>query len=108
MTTIENIQTIQGVQLVRGASGRVKIIVTVINDGATPRLGVDDFRIFINGRPATNNTYMTVRAGTVVCTYTPEPDYAASIWGANADAGGHITLAAGESKTATITFNDIP
>jgi hypothetical protein len=88
-------------------SPRLRIVKTVINnDGGTKR--VSDFVLKIDNVDIANNTYRNVDANEIH--YVSEinlPGYAASAWGRDCNPDGSITLKLGESKTCTITNNDI-
>lgn len=78
---------------------------TVTNDdGGT--LTQANFLVAIDGDSSTWGSH-DVDAGDYVVSETTQPGYAAGDWGGDCDADGNVTLAPGETKTCTITNNDI-
>ncbi|MGH9910346.1 MAG: hypothetical protein ACRD32_06865, partial [Nitrososphaerales archaeon] len=81
------------------------VIKKIINDnGGT--LSIGQVTLKIDGSQVTNGTVNTVSAGTHTVSETVIPGYTATITG-DCAANGSVTLASGESKTCTITNNDI-
>ncbi len=66
----------------------------------------NDFPVFITGQAASwgNNT---VSAGSYVVSETTLPGYTPSAWSVNCDANGNVSLLPGETKTCTITNDDV-
>ena len=76
----------------------------VINDNGGS-LEVADFPLFINDTNVTSGVANKVEPNSYVVSETNQPGYAATFSG-DCDANGNITVAAGESKTCTITNDD--
>ncbi|HJU44342.1 MAG TPA: kelch repeat-containing protein, partial [Vicinamibacterales bacterium] len=83
------------------------VVKTVVNDnGGTKQ--VPDFGLFVNGSPVTSGASNTLAANTLyTVSETSLAGYAASAWGGDCAADGTITLQPGDSKTCTITNNDV-
>jgi Prealbumin-like fold domain len=75
------------------------------NNGGTATAA--DFQAKIDGNDVAWGTPITVSAGSHTASEVTLPTYAASSWGGACAANGSVTLAAGESKTCTITNDDI-
>lgn len=76
-------------------------VVKVVDNTAGGTLTPGDFPLFLDGNPVTNGVASSVSPGTYAVTETNATDYVASY---SADCStGSITVAAGESKTCTIT-----
>ncbi|MBI5310168.1 MAG: DUF11 domain-containing protein [Actinobacteria bacterium] len=93
----------------------LKVVKQVVNDnGGT--LAPADFSLWVksggshvSGSPAPGSsagTSYTLPAGSYVVGETQQEGYTSSIWG-DCAANGSVTLAAGQSKTCTITNNDV-
>jgi cysteine-rich repeat protein len=84
-----------------------KLTVTkvVVNDHGGP-LQVSDFPLFVNGSPVTSGQEAGVDAGVATITETGNSGYAPTFSG-DCAADGSITLAPGETKSCTITNDDI-
>ena len=83
------------------------VIANVTNDNSGS-LGPGDFPLFIDGVAVSNGVGVTVSPGSHTVTGTGATGYSPSPWGSHCDPGGTITLAAGGSKTCSITYDDIP
>jgi hypothetical protein len=68
----------------------------------------DDFAQFIDGNPVSWGVPVPVSPGPHTASETPLAGYAASAWGGDCATGGTVTVALGESKTCTITNDDLP
>jgi len=78
---------------------------TVTNDdGGT--LTQSNFPVAIGGTTAQWGSN-TVAPGTYTVSETQQPGYSAGSWGGSCTAGGSVTIADGETKTCTITNNDV-
>ena len=75
--------------------------VVVNNDGGTA--SASDFTLLVDGNPVASGVPVSVAPGAHVVSETGGPTgYTASISG-DCDAQGNVTLAAGETKSCTIT-----
>jgi hypothetical protein len=80
---------------------------TVTNDDGGVKM-ISDFPLFIDAFPVTSGVATTtLPPGTYTVSETSDAGYAASVWGGNCAADGSITLADGDTKTCTITNDDI-
>ncbi len=78
---------------------------TVVNDnGGT--LTQANFPVAINGNTAQWGSN-TVNTGSYTVSETQQPGYTAGNWGGDCDATGHVSLTSGQTKTCTITNNDV-
>ena len=86
-----------------------KIVVTkvVINDNGGTK-GVSDFPLFVGTSTVTSGATSTFNSGSYTISETNNDDYTATISGDCNPITGAVTLSAGETKTCTITNNDIP
>jgi hypothetical protein len=82
------------------------LVKTVKNDNGGGLAAVD-FPRFIDGIPVSWGVPVALDAGLHTATETAQAGYAASAWGGDCAANGTITLALGETKTCTITNDDI-
>lgn len=79
---------------------------TVVNDnGGT--LQQADFPVAISGTTASWGSN-TVSSGTYTVSETQQTGYQAGDWGGDCSAAGAVTIAPGQTKTCSITNNDIP
>jgi len=83
----------------------LKVIKTVVNDNGRTKT-VSDFPLFVNGASVVSGATNTFSPGAYVVTETSDPNYTAAFSGA-CDASGNVSLAPGDSKTCTITNDDI-
>src|SRR3990167_7033526 len=83
----------------------ITVVKVVINDNGGS-LEVADFPLFINDTNVTSGVANKVEPNSYVVSETNQPGYAATFSG-DCDANGNITVAAGESKTCTITNDDV-
>jgi hypothetical protein len=83
----------------------LKVIKTVVNDNGRTKT-VSDFPLFVNGASVVSGATNTFSTGAYVVTETSDPNYTAAFSGA-CDVGGNVVLAPGDSKTCTITNDDI-
>jgi len=83
------------------------VIANVINNNSGS-LGPGAFPLFIDGAPVSNGVGVTVSPGSHTVTGTGAAGYDASPWGGHCASDGTVTLAAGQSKTCTITYDDEP
>lgn len=79
---------------------------TVVNDDGGTKT-VSDFPLYINGKAAVSGTAYTLDAGSYTATESGLSGYTATAWGTDCNADGTITLAPGDTKTCTITNNDV-
>jgi len=77
----------------------------VINDDGGSALP-DDFNLMLNSQPVTNGETIPVDPGTYTVTETLLPGYTFLVFSGDCDQNGVLTLAAGESKTCTLTNDD--
>ncbi|MCJ7667642.1 MAG: LPXTG cell wall anchor domain-containing protein, partial [Anaerolineae bacterium] len=85
----------------------LKLVKTVINDnGGT--LTPANFPVRIDGASVAWGVAYALSAGPHTASETTQTGYAASAWSGDCAANGTITLALGQTKTCTITNNDIP
>lgn len=84
----------------------LKLIKKVVNDNGGTAIA-DDFTPSIDGIAKSWNTVITLNAGSHTAAETTVAGYQASAWSGDCNANGGITLAVGDSKTCTITNNDI-
>lgn len=83
------------------------LVKTVINDNGG-NLQVFQVPLFISGSPATSGVAYPVLANTLyTASETPQTGYLGSVWGGDCYSDGTITLNPGDTKTCTITNNDI-
>jgi len=80
-------------------------IKVVINDDGGSALP-DDFNLMLNSQPVTNGETIPVDPGTYTVTETLLPGYTFLVFSGDCDQNGVLTLAAGESKTCTLTNDD--
>ena len=73
----------------------------VVNAGGGTKV-FGDFALFIDGNPVTSGVVNPSTAGAHVVSETTDPDYSSVISG-DCAANGDVTLAAGETKSCTIT-----
>jgi len=86
------------------APANLTVVKVVINDNGRTKV-ISDFPLFINGSPATSGISQSLTAGTFTVTETTDSNYTQT-FSSNCP-GGIISLAAGETKTCTITNDDI-
>jgi uncharacterized surface protein with fasciclin (FAS1) repeats len=85
----------------------ITLVKTVINnDGGTA--DADDFQAKIDDENVAWGVPLTVAAGAHTASETISAGYSAGTWGGDCAADGSITVALGESKTCTITYDDQP
>ncbi|MGZ5482374.1 MAG: beta strand repeat-containing protein [Pyrinomonadaceae bacterium] len=83
------------------------LVKTVVNDSGGSKV-VSDFPLFINGNGVTSGTPNTLTANVLyTASETTQTGYAPSVWGGDCNANGTITLQPGDSKTCTITNDDV-
>ena len=83
------------------------LVKTVTNNNGGNKV-VSDFPLFIDGSLVTSGTANLVPANVLhTATETTQVGYAPSTWGGDCAADGTITLAPGDTKTCTITNDDI-
>jgi hypothetical protein len=90
----------------RDIAPKLTLVKTVTNDDGGA-LDVADFPLFIGTDSATSGVVYGLYAGSYVASETEQFGYSASDWGGDCDAAGNVTLSVGESKTCTITNDDI-
>lgn len=79
---------------------------TVVNDnGGTAQ--PNDFLLTIDGNAVLDEVAYPVNPGAHVTSETPMPGYAAGSWGGDCDVTGNVSVALGETKTCTITNDDV-
>ncbi|WP_417357004.1 hypothetical protein [Gallaecimonas pentaromativorans] len=82
------------------------LIKVVINDnGGT--LQVSDFPLFIDAMQVTSGQSNNLSAGSYTASETQQFGYQASSWSGDCAANGSVSLSVGDSKTCTITNDDI-
>ena len=84
---------------------KLTLLKTVTNDNGG-QLETKDFPVYINQDSAVWGEN-TVNAGSYTVSETTQTGYAPSSWGQDCAANGSITLLPGQSKTCTITNDDI-
>jgi len=82
-------------------------LVKTVNNNYGGLLGVGDFPLFINGKPATSGVAVGVSAGNHTASETQQLGYTAGDWGGDCDASGNVSLSVGDNKTCTITNSDV-
>jgi len=86
---------------------KLTVVKTVKNDNGGTKL-VSDFKLYIDGTAATSGTAYNVLANKeITVSEDPLTGYAPSDWGGDCSKDGKITLLPGDSKTCTITNDDI-
>ncbi len=85
---------------------RLRLIKTVVNDNGGAKQ-ISDFPLFVDTTPVISGAFNGFNAGSYTASETEQYGYAASDWGGDCAADGSVTLGIGESKTCTITNNDI-
>ena len=78
------------------------IVHKVVDNSAGGSAIASDFTLFIDGATTTNGIAMIVATGTYAVSETNLPDYEASFSG-DCDAGGSVTVTAGQVASCTIT-----
>ncbi|MFA5829913.1 MAG: ice-binding family protein [Candidatus Gracilibacteria bacterium] len=86
-------------------SGTIKVVKTVINDNGKTKT-VADFSLFVNGTQVVSGVTNVFPAGAYTMAETADTNYTATFSG-DCDYSGHLNIIAGDSKTCTITNNDI-
>jgi Prealbumin-like fold domain len=85
---------------------QLTVVKTVVNDnGGTKQ--VADVALKIDGAAVTSGKANALNAGAHVVSEVNLPGYKASAWGGDCAADGRITLQPGDSKTCTITNDDV-
>lgn len=79
---------------------------TVVNDNGGTLIQAD-FPVAIDGNASSWGSHQ-VNPGNFTVSETQQTGYSASVWGGDCDAQGNVTLASDETKTCTITNNDVP
>lgn len=82
------------------------LIKTVINDNGGDAI-VADFPLFVDTTSVISGVQNTFDAGTYTASETEMTGYTAGVWGGDCDVNGDVTVALGETKTCTITNDDI-
>ncbi len=85
---------------------KLTVTKTVINNNGGTKV-VSDFPLFVDGNSVTSGSENTFVIGSHTVSETEDVGYAASDWGGDCAVGGTVTLAIGDSKTCTITNDDI-
>ncbi|MFH1366444.1 MAG: SdrD B-like domain-containing protein [Patescibacteria group bacterium] len=80
---------------------------TVINDNGGSAVA-DDFLLTVDGNAVFDEIAYPVNPGTHTAGETTLPGYTAGAWGGDCDVNADVTVALGETKTCTITNDDIP
>ncbi|MCP4379325.1 MAG: isopeptide-forming domain-containing fimbrial protein [bacterium] len=93
------------VKVIAPPGGTLTVTKVVINDNGGLAV-VGNFPLFIDGNPVSSGVATTVDAGAHVVSETNQPGYAATFSG-DCDASGNVTVGLGESKTCTITNDDL-
>jgi uncharacterized repeat protein (TIGR01451 family) len=84
----------------------ITVIKTVINDNGGTKV-VSDFPLFVGGTPVTSSVANNFSApASYAVTETTDPGYSQTFAGA-CDSSGNLSVIPGDSKTCTITNNDI-
>ncbi|HTK04889.1 MAG TPA: hypothetical protein VL500_04855, partial [Candidatus Eisenbacteria bacterium] len=87
------------------APATLTVTKVVVNDDGGTKV-VSDFPLFVNGVQKASGVPSTYSAGSYVVSETSDPGYAGTISG-DCDSQGNVTLAAGDTKSCTITNDDI-
>ena len=84
----------------------ITVVKNVIKDnGGTAE--PDDFALTLGGNPATSGLAIPVNPGTYAAAETQLPGYEFTGYSGDCNQSGQVTVALGESKTCTLTNNDI-
>ncbi len=78
----------------------------VNNNGGTA--SANNFNLTVDGHAVSDEVAYAVNPGTHTAGETSLPGYAAGAWGGDCNLAASVTVALGETKTCTITNNDIP
>ncbi|MFH1867266.1 MAG: hypothetical protein ABIJ81_04265, partial [Patescibacteria group bacterium] len=87
------------------SDGFLVVTKQVINDNGGS-LQIGDFPLFVDATPVTSGQTETLIAGIYTISETNQPGYAATFSG-DCSSNGQVTVVAGQTKTCTITNNDI-
>ncbi|MBT8054868.1 MAG: hypothetical protein KJN69_13330 [Gammaproteobacteria bacterium] len=80
---------------------------TIINDDGGAVSDPNAFGLMVDGSPVLHNVATSFTAGLHTVSEAGQPGYLAGSWGGDCDAAGNVTLVLGQSKTCTITNDDI-
>lgn len=83
------------------------ILKKTVNNGDGGTLGQADFPVFIGSNQVSWDNSNSVSAGSYKVSETTQEGYQPSAWGGNCDAEGNVVVGSGETKTCTITNDDI-
>ena len=87
-------------------SGYLTLLKTVVNDDGGV-LTASSFPALINSTLVDWGTTYELDAGTYTASETPQSGYTPSVWGGDCAADGTVYVGPGESKTCTITNDDV-
>ncbi len=79
---------------------------TVINDNGGSAVA-NDFLLTVDGTPVSDGVAYPVDPGAHTAGETPLPGYTAGAWGGDCDLNAGVTVALGQTKTCTITNDDV-
>ena len=83
------------------------ILKKTVNNGDGGTLGQADFPVFIGSSQVSWDNNNSVGAGSYKVSETTQEGYQPSAWGGDCDAEGNVVVGSGETKTCTITNDDI-
>jgi len=86
-------------------TGTLTVNKVVTNDSGTGTSTIANFPLFVNGNSVVSGAANTLAPGSYTVTETSNPDYTATFSG-DCNVSGVVSIAAGESKSCTITNND--
>ncbi len=79
---------------------------TVVNDNGGTKVA-NDFLLTVDGNAVSDEVAYAVNPGTHTAGETVLSGYAAGLWGGDCNENGSVNVALGQTKTCTITNNDI-
>jgi uncharacterized repeat protein (TIGR01451 family) len=85
----------------------ITVVKKVITDNGGSALP-DDFKLTLEGNPVLSGVTVAVNPGTHTAAETLLPGYTFTGFSGDCDSKGDVTVALGESKTCTLTNDDIP
>jgi hypothetical protein len=88
------------------AQPKLTVVKTVVNDNGGTKT-VADFPLLVGLTSVTSGVTNGFNAGNYTVSETTQAGYTASVWGGDCAADGTVTLSVGDSKTCTITNDDV-
>ena len=88
------------------AQPKLTVVKTVVNDNGGTKT-VADFPLLVGLTSVTSGVTNGFNAGNHTVSETTQAGYTASVWGGDCAADGTVTLSVGDSKTCTITNDDV-